>query len=76
MARSCLGEIYKFDVSLTLKPESDEGIVAGTVSVLESSMSWLRSSEALLLASMIVCRDLMPAVTGAGNKNPAITDFH
>lgn len=71
MARSCLGEIFKFEVSLTLKLDSAEGTEAGGVSVLEPSRSWESSSDALLLAPMIVWRDLMLAVAGERNKNPA-----
>lgn len=73
MARSCLGEIFKLEASLTLKLDSAAGAEAGGVAVLESSRSCRGSLVALLVASMIVWRDLNPAVAGEGNTNPART---
>uniref|UniRef100_A0A0A9DDB1 Uncharacterized protein n=1 Tax=Arundo donax TaxID=35708 RepID=A0A0A9DDB1_ARUDO len=73
MARSCLGEIFKLEVSLTWKLDSEIVTEAGGVSVLESSWSLERSSEALLPTSVIVWRDLSPAIAGEGNANPATT---
>lgn len=73
IARSCLGEIFRLDASLTLKLDSAAaGTEAGGggASGLEPSRSWRRSFGAVLLASMIVWRDLNPAVAGEGNNSP------
>ena len=73
MARSCLGEIFRLEVSLTLKLGSGAGAEAGGVSVLELSCSWSKGllSDALVLASVTVRRDLSPADVVGGNENPA-----
>ena len=75
MARSCLGEIFRLEVSLTLKLGSGAGAEAGGVSVLELSCSWSKGllSDALVLASVTVRRDLSPADVVGGNENPATT---
>jgi len=72
IARSCLGEIFRLDASLTLKLDSAAvtGAGGGGVSGLEPSGSWRCSCDALLVASMIVWRDLNPAVAGEGNSSP------
>lgn len=73
MARSCLGEIFRLEVSLTLKLASVAGAGAGGVSTLEPSCSWSKEFllDALLLASVSVRRDLSPADVVGGNENPA-----
>jgi len=70
-ARSCLGEIFRLEVSLTLKLDSDVRTEASAGVVLESCWSWV--SVAILLTPVTVKRDLSPRVAGGGNENPAMT---
>ena len=77
IARSCLGEIFRLDASLTLKLDSaavgTAGAGGGGASGLESSGSWRHSRDMLLVDSMIVWKDLNPAVAGEGIRSPAMT---
>jgi hypothetical protein len=75
IARSCLGEIFKLEASLTLKLDCAAGTEdgGGGAKVLEPSGSWRRPCDMVLVDSMIVWRDLNPVVAGDGKNSPAIT---